>query len=356
MKKLALTLLLSYCISAFSQTNLVEGYVFLKNQADHSGVQVTLERQAPSPLTYIAVSDSEGYFSEEIEEGVYDILYEKSGYLSQTSESVSIYTNYQLEDVTLEEEGLSGYLSGVLPQGIYKVSGNIAVAQGETLEIEPGTYLLFKPGIEFNIEGQLFANGNETDSIVFSKFDEDTTWGGMMFHDDESSQVSYARIDYAENYGVKILNENVDNDEKIAISNAVIRNNGIGIYTNVVNAEFYNLEVCDNAECGIYTYDPDGAMYFAKNLKISNCNFYNNSSFSGDGAIYLSVLTYSYYINIINCNIYGNYSNSGAITVFDVIPYIANNNIVNNYCYGVYNGDYATNTDQSYIGSLASES
>lgn len=350
MKKLTLALFLSYCISIFGQTNLIGGYAFLENQTDHSGIQITLDRQAPSSLTYTAVTDNEGYFSEEIEDGIYDIFYERNGFVNQTIESVSIYSDFQLEDVTLEEEGLSGYLSGQLTQGIYKVSGNITVAQGETLEIEAGTQLLFIPGIEFCIEGQLFANGNETDSIIFSRYDEGTTWGGIKFHDDESSQVSYARIDHAENYGIKVLNENVDNDEKIEICNTVIRDNGIGIYTNVVNAEFYNLEVYGNTECGIYTYDPDGAIYFAKNLKISNCNLYDNSSSTGEGAIYLSVLTYSYYINIINCNIYGNYSSSGAITVFDVIPYMANNNIVNNYCYGVYNGDYATNTDQSYIG------
>ncbi|MCD4793812.1 MAG: T9SS type A sorting domain-containing protein [Bacteroidales bacterium] len=350
-------LLLSTNLVGFSQTNLAEGYAFLENQTYHTGISVTFERQAPSSLTYTVTTDEAGYFSEDVEDGIYIVIYEKDNYIGITSEGNEIYTNIQLEDVTLEAVGLSGNLFGTLSAGTYTVTGDITVPEGQSLIIEPGTILLFKQNIKLTAEGELSANGTEADSIIFTRYEDGVTWGGIELNDEGNSQISYSRVEYSVDRGINIFDYsykkyfgNKENTGNIIVRNSVLRNNETGIRVRLASAFLYNLTIYNNQITGIAVNGGAGGG-LKETLHISNCNIYNNSTPAGNGGIYVTMLEDNFYTHILNCNIYSNNCNIGAITIDGTIPYLSNNNIVNNNSYGVHISDYSWSLeDCSYIG------
>lgn len=93
------------------------------------------------------------------------------------------------------EQGLSGEMSGTIEKGVYTVTGDIIVPEGEVLTLEPGVILEFdgdgmspqtSPQIEVN--GDLIADGTEADPIMFTvpedRRDESNAfeglWGGIQ--------------------------------------------------------------------------------------------------------------------------------------------------------------------------------
>ncbi|MBQ7513788.1 MAG: S8 family serine peptidase [Prevotella sp.] len=60
----------------------------------------------------------------------------------------------------------------------YHVNVNIAVPQGVTLTIQPGTRLEFNEGLGIRSFGKLIANGTPEKPIVFTKYGE-SSWGGI---------------------------------------------------------------------------------------------------------------------------------------------------------------------------------
>jgi len=152
-KKILLIFILLNLIlaSGKSQTVIVDGHAFLESAALHDGIQIVFERTIPSSYFDTVYSDASGYFSDTILTGIYDIHYTKPAYLPITTTGKSLYNNTTLNDTTLESAGLQGPLSGIITQGTYKVGNDISVAFGDTLIIEPGTILRFKPNLTFNI-------------------------------------------------------------------------------------------------------------------------------------------------------------------------------------------------------------
>ena len=63
MKRLIISLLLFTTVSFATVT--VDGYAYLENQTDHSGIQVLFERTAPSSLTDTSTTNASGYFTAE---------------------------------------------------------------------------------------------------------------------------------------------------------------------------------------------------------------------------------------------------------------------------------------------------
>lgn len=52
----------------------------------------------------------------------------------------------------------------------YHVTGNITVPSGQTLSIDPGVIVKFDSALGMTVNGILLANGNETDSILFTRY------------------------------------------------------------------------------------------------------------------------------------------------------------------------------------------
>jgi parallel beta-helix repeat protein len=126
---------------------------------------------------------------------------------------------------------LSGPLSGVLPgDSTYSVIGNISVETGDSLIIVAGATLIFNRDIEFDINGYIYAEGAETDSIKFIN-SPGTTWGGIDFNvtSSDSSRLEYCLITGSSSSGIYCFYSSP------AITNCTISgnttgNDGGGIY------------------------------------------------------------------------------------------------------------------------------
>lgn len=96
----------------------------------------------------------------------------------------------------------------------YLIDGEVIVANGATLTIEPGVEVRLKTGTDFtyntnggvdcgflHIRGKLVAEGTEADSIVFTAHDTTTNkyWGAIGFREDSdpASCLRYCRVEHA---------------------------------------------------------------------------------------------------------------------------------------------------------------
>ena len=77
-----------------------------------------------------------------------------------------------------------------------KVVGDVTVASGATLTIEPDAKILADSGATITINGYLIANGTEDDSIKFMAAPGESEWGGIHI-DGGYADVSYAVIEDA---------------------------------------------------------------------------------------------------------------------------------------------------------------
>jgi hypothetical protein len=93
---------------------------------------------------------------------------------------------------------LTGNLSGTYPAATYRISGDLTVADGDTLNLHPGTQFLFDGGVNFNIYGTVKAIGTESDSIIFDNFGDDRWSGFTLDNALDATEFSYVRISGAE--------------------------------------------------------------------------------------------------------------------------------------------------------------
>jgi len=84
-------------------TVTVDGYAYLENQSDHSGITVIFERTAPSSLTETATTDANGLFTAQLETGIYNVTYTKDEYFSESLIDQSFFANTTLSSLTLLE-------------------------------------------------------------------------------------------------------------------------------------------------------------------------------------------------------------------------------------------------------------
>lgn len=116
---------------------------------------------------------------------------------------------------------LSGELSGALGPGTYSVVGNISVAHGDSLVINPGTTFLFNGLYTFQIFGYLRAVGTEQDSIRFQRRFGTPSWNGIVFKPvcSDSSRMEYCYITNSSAQGIEIYGSSP------TISRCIIFNN-----------------------------------------------------------------------------------------------------------------------------------
>ena len=79
---------------------------------------------------------------------------------------------------------------------VYQVTTDLEVPAGETLTVHPSTYLVFDPGRQLIVNGQLIAEGNTVFPIRFISTDE-AGWNGIHFQ--SSAQGSRCLGCYLEN-------------------------------------------------------------------------------------------------------------------------------------------------------------
>lgn len=74
----------------------------------------------------------------------------------------------------------------------YKVTGNVGVAPGYTLTIQPGTVVQFAGNYSLNIGGTLIAQGTEAQPIRFEPYTTGGTWNRIFFDDTSLDAITTA--------------------------------------------------------------------------------------------------------------------------------------------------------------------
>jgi len=85
-------------------TVTVDGYAYLENQSDHSGINVIFKSHDTGTVSDSVTTEENGYFTVQVETNNYFITYEKDGYFSEDIKprgTIEIDANTTLSSITL---------------------------------------------------------------------------------------------------------------------------------------------------------------------------------------------------------------------------------------------------------------
>ena len=221
----------------------------------------------------------------------------------------------------------------------YQVNGNITVAQGTTLKIDPGVTVYFSNNSALTINGQLLAEGTANDSIIFTALSNDY-WGGLIFSvaEENESIIKYASIEDVNrgSYGaVAIISGTV------TLSNSAISNNtataiaahhdsyGGGIYISGGTVTLNNNIISNNIVTANYSYNYGGGIYITDGTVTLNDNVISNNTASLGGGVYIGGGN----VTLNNNNVISN--NQGGIYAVKGTLSLSNNTISGNGSQGI---------------------
>ena len=102
MRRLIFSLFVLIAISFATVT--VDGYAYLENQSDHSGINVIFKSRYTDTVSESVTTEENGYFTVRVETNNYFITYEKDGYFSEDVKprgTIELDANTTLSSVTL---------------------------------------------------------------------------------------------------------------------------------------------------------------------------------------------------------------------------------------------------------------
>jgi predicted outer membrane repeat protein len=365
MKKTIILFSLILLASALFSTITVDGYAYLENQTDHSGIEVLFERTAPSALTYTVYTNTSGYYSVVIETGIYDISYSKELFFSNYRYDEILYSDTTIPDTEL----------------LISIQQHIdASTNGDTIIIPPGTYY---ENINFNGKNitlaslynttqdtsyiyQTIIDGSNSGSVIIFENDEDSTavisgftitngycsgsppngYGGGLFCINSSPTISDLIIhtNSAQNYGggIAYINSNSPKMENIILSNNS-SGYGAGIYLQNSSPDIINVRVVNNTANyqggGLYSNGSCPNIYFSV--------FKENLTNGDGGGLYLLSNSSAKLSNVTITNNIAN-ENGGGIYCCGSTPTISNSIISNNMGYFGIFSEYGNIPDITY--------
>ncbi len=218
----------------------------------------------------------------------------------------------------------------------YRMTGGFAIYDGHTLNIDPGVEIQFSGLSTLKIEGKLFANGTETEPILFTTSNTSPAvghWGCLYFYNaDDTSRVNHTILEYG---GVNQTYSPFEEYSQLAVSRSrvelrdcIIRNSYHGIKAGYnANLSMINCKVQDNTHNGIYA-SSNSVITFGSQLSDWNdifnnadYNFYNESTVNRSAKyIYWGNNT----LSLIDENIYDFYEDSSFGKV-SLLPYTNQN-------------------------------
>ena len=326
------------------EPNTIWGYAYLENQTNHNGIKVFFERTEPCILIDSTYTDSNGYYFIDIETGIYNITFSKTGYLNEWIYNHILFSNTTLSDITLLEH--TTILN--VPSVFSSIQSAINYAfDGDTVFVQPGTYVeninyngknitvasLFLTTQDTSYISQTIIDGNQNGSVVTFNSGEDSTSiliGFTITNGRASSGGGINCLDYSSSY----------------LSNLIIMGNtayggggggGIHCYHNS-SPTLYDLVIKDNTS--EYTFSASGgggiSLEWGCSPNIVNTCIGNNTSNSHGGGIYIWHSSLASIINSTICNNTANGSGGGIYINYYCHPVILNTIISNNSGNGIY--------------------
>jgi len=312
-------------------TVTIDGYAYVENLSDHSGITVTFERTAPSALTETATTDATGYFTAALETGIYNVAYTKDGYFSEFLTDQSFFTNSTLSSLTLLEHTTLINVPSLF--STIQTAINYAF-NGDTVLVQPGTYV---ENINYNgkniVVGSLYLTTQDTSYISSTIIDGNQNGSVVSFT--STGELCGITITNGLNSSGGGINCNGGSP---SINNVIISGNsasdrGGGIYCAVgTSLLINNVRITSNSAS-----NQGGGIYcWSSNLTINNTTISDNSG-SG-GGMYCNYST----LNAENVNFINNsgcaimYSYSGGNLINSVIKY--NSAGSHNYFSGIAGG------------------
>src|SRR3990167_2449278 len=110
-----------------------------------------------------------------------------------------------------------------LSAGIYIVKGEVIVAKGVVLTIEPDAKFLFEKDASMKVLGKMTANGRKEEWIEFLPKTPENTWNGVVI-DSGDANLSFVKASGAKT-AIRFINTSAN------IQNAIVEGNDTGIHT-----------------------------------------------------------------------------------------------------------------------------
>ncbi len=227
------------------------------------------------------------------EQGTYDV-------------SLTVYLDGESDTKTLENyitvndgSNIYGHLSGIWhPEYTYIITGDVSIAEGDELIINPDVELQFSDDVQFMVNGTLVADASSTRSepIVFTS---DTSWNGIRFFDTQEDnilancEISKATISAikvegdskVDIIGCKIFNNNTTSQaaafeivgsDNVLISQNIISNNTSAGCAGGIRCTASTIEIVNNAivnntgQWGAFSFKNDSNAILTNNTIANN--------------------------------------------------------------------------------------
>lgn len=267
----------------------------LTNEATVGSVSAYASRENTIPLKIKLASD--------INDGR-DIVFKLKSWYGDHQGEKSQNITINIEN-GIELKGIISNNLTLYPSKHYIITDNIAIPEGITLTIKPGTVLKFGDMKSIVVSGIVSSIGKPDSLITFTKRDNGLNWNQIVVESLSTFKADFTVFENAGNFKNNnnfIFNNN--GSSSLKITNSIFRNNGTG------------------------SGDDNIGFKFGNNCLIQKNSFYNNT-YRFYGIYYPNGFSYN---NIIsNVNSCWEPTCSGAITLADNFTSFLKNNIFSNY-------------------------
>lgn len=204
---------------------------------------------------------------------------------------------------------------------VWLISSNLAIPEGVTLTIEPGTTILLNDGVGISCSGTLVANGTKENPITFTKNVGQSQWGKINC----SNTIRYCKIEYS----------NMFDAPNTVFENCSFR------YCDIWYSKM-KMRYCNITDCA----SPNNFAGWNSVMDVSNTNFIDNWSHANNIGSINDESNLGLYNNMVNTTTWAGYLlRFAGVTprtyYFNNLPYMGSSkeSLVRKQIYELGNGD-----------------